>query len=497
MEIDLIKKNQNRQRSLLSGIRWTVFQRGSYFIVSTVLTIVMARLLNPEDFGLVAMATVFTGISASFLDMGLKDALVREKNPSDEFICTMFWLTIIFSLFIWIILIISASAIGNLYNEKIVKIIIYCLSVNVLFSGVRTIYQALLEKALNFKKIAIFELVSRLASSAVGVLMGIFGFGVWSLVTMAVLNECLKTLILVIKVKWKPSIKFNIENIKAVYRFSLYLTLTQFLDHTQRRLEIFVVSVFMGSQSSGIYSQSNILLRQPVKLINGSINAVFFSAFSSMPEQREKISLYCLKLIQATAIFYLPICIILILYSEVLVLVVLGEKWFDMASILPIIGITATILSFHRSNCLLMKTLGRTDLLFKVYCLYLGLTLVGCILGVQYGIQGVASGMLVCSSLLFVISTTVVLPLLEIKMSIYLVQLASPFAYALASLLVGYLAEVMAVTHFESSHKLSATIGVLVSLACYAGALILRPLPVCNDLVKLFNIKYFKKANVI
>ena len=112
--------------------------------MSTVVTVIMARLLNPEDFGLVAMAFVFTGISATFADLGIKDTLVREKNPSDDFICTMFWLTVLFSLFIWIILIMFASVIGNIYNEKIVTIIIYCLSVNVLFSGVRKIYQALL-----------------------------------------------------------------------------------------------------------------------------------------------------------------------------------------------------------------------------------------------------------------------------------------------------------------------------------------------------------------
>lgn len=490
------KKNQNRQHYLLSGIRWSVFQRGSYFVLSTIVTIILARLLNPEDFGLVAMAAVFTGISTTFLDMGLKDTLVREKNPSNDFICTMFWLTFFFSIFVWIILIILAPAIGHLYNEKIVKIIIYCLSVNVLFSGVRTIYQALLEKAFNFKKIAIFELISRLVSSAVGVFMGIFGFGVWSLVTMAVLNECLKTLLLVTGAKWKPSVKFNVEHIKAVHRFSLYLALTQLLDHTQRRLEIFVVSSYLGSQAGGIYSQSNILMRQPVKLINGSINAIFFSAFSSMPERRQTISQYCLKLIQATAIIYLPFCIILILYSEVMVLVVLGEKWFDMASILPFIGITVTIMSIHRSNCLLLKTLGHTDLVFKIYCFYLGLTIVGCILGVQYGIQGLAAGMLVCSLLLFLFSTHLALPFLEIKMSSYLAQLASPFAYALASLLSGYLAEVVAVTHFESSHKISATIGVLVSLGFYTGALILRPLPVCKDLLKLFNIIQLRKENV-
>ncbi|MDB9965141.1 lipopolysaccharide biosynthesis protein [Planktomarina temperata] len=491
------KKKQNQKRSLLSGIRWTLFQRGSYFLVSTALTIIMARLLTPDDFGLVAMAAVFTGISASILDMGLKDALVREKNPSDEFICTMFWLTILFSLFIWIILIISASAIANLYNEKIVKIIIYCLSVNMLFSGVRTIYLAVLEKALDFKNIAIFELLSRVVSGSVGIFMGVFGFGVWSLVTMTILNECLVTLILIIKVKWKPSIRFNIKHAKAVYRFGLYLTLTQFLDHTQRRLEVFIVSFFIGTQSSGIYSQTNILLRQPVKLINGSINAVFFSYFSSTPEKRQTINLYFLKLIQATAILYLPICIIMILYSEVLVLVILGEKWFEMASILPFIGITATILSLHRSNCMLLKTLGRTDALFKVYCVYLGLTLVGCILGVRYGIQGVAFVMIICSSLLFVISTSVVLHLSKIKISIYLAQIASPFVYAVASLLAGYLVEAMTVTNLEDSPKLSATFGLLVSLACYIGALLLRPLPVCNDFVKLFNVKYIKKANNI
>ena len=120
----------------------------------------------------------------------------------------------------------------------------------------------------------------------------------------------------------------------------------------------------------------------------------------------------------------------------------------------------------------------------------------GCILGVQYGIQGVAYGMLVCSSLLFVISTKLALHLLEVKISIYFAQLTGPFVYALASLLAGYLAELMSVTNFEDSPNLSATFGVLVSLACYTGAILLRPLPVCNDLVKLFNIKYNKKANV-
>ena len=153
-------------------------------IMSFAITIVMARLLGPSDFGLVAMATVFTGISLVFIDLGTKDALVRTENLTKEFISTIFWTNIFFSFLVWLILIFFASSIADLYDQKVVQTIVYVMSLNVIVSGVTITFQARLERQMRFKPIAFAQIISRILSATVGVTMAISGYGVWGLVFM-------------------------------------------------------------------------------------------------------------------------------------------------------------------------------------------------------------------------------------------------------------------------------------------------------------------------
>lgn len=480
--------NKNFRYKLLSGLRWTVLNRFGVSLISFLVTLLMARLLNPGDFGLVAMAVVFTGISLVFVDLGTKDAIIREKNNTQEFISSIFWLNISLSLFVWLGLILSASIVADIYDEAIVETIIYIMSLNILVSGLTITFQAQLEKEMRFKPIAIAQVVSRIISSSIGIFMAVSGYGVWSLVFMNVAAEFIYTSIIIINVKKLPAIKLSFAHIRKIYNFSLYLTLTQLLYHLQRRLEIFTVAYFLGNHFAGVYSQTHTMMRQPVKLLNGSFTSVVYSALSSISNEKERTRLLYLKLIQTFALVYIPLSVLFLLFSDPLVLFVLGEKWLELAKLTPVFGIIILFLSFHRGDVLVLKSSGRPKLLFRIYLAYLPITILGCAISSQFGLFWVAISMLIASFLLFITSMMTTTRFLEINFSSYISQINRLLVYGVLMLITGYFIKAYTIKYFDENSIISAIIGIFFCLVTYISALLIRPVDAWTYVLTFLNL---------
>tara|TARA_B100001175_G_C19499958_1_gene637532 strand:- start:1039 stop:2508 length:1470 start_codon:yes stop_codon:yes gene_type:complete len=476
--------------SIISGLRWSAIKRVGQALLSVVVTIIMARLLTPSDFGLVAMATVFTGISNVFTELGTGEALIRKKNASNNFISSVFWLNTGLAIFVCIILFSIAPSVSKIFDEQIVEILIYVLSIEVFLSGLNRVSHALLEKNMRFKAIAFAQIMSQICGACVGISMAFFGYGLWSLVFLGITGQLVYTIISNVFLRWTPSLTFNIDHIKNIFSFSSYLTSMKILDHVQRRSEIFVVTYLMGSYLGGIYSQTFNLMRKPIKLIGGFMVPVLFSAMSSVSENLEEIKTIYLKSVQSFLMIYIPISIILFLYSEPFVLFVLGDQWFEMIPLIPVFGGMLLYWSLHKCNVTSLKSIGRVDLLFKMYAVYVPISILGCILGAQFGIFWVAISMLITTCSLFISSTIMSLKIIRIDFKIYLKQISTLLFYGLLSLIAGYFLNNELGIHFDSSNIVGALIGVLVILFVYIGALLIKPVPACYHLFELLNIKY-------
>jgi teichuronic acid exporter len=482
-------KDKNFRSVFLSGLRWSALKRFGQAFLSVVVIIIMARLLDPSDFGLVAMATVFTGISNVFTELGTGEALIRKKNPTNDFISSIFWLNTSLAIFVCLILSVIASSVANLYDQDVIEILIYVLSIEIFLSGINRVSHALLEKNMRFKAIAFAQIVSQICGAAVGISMAFLGYGLWSLVFLGISSQLIYVIIVNLALRWKPSVTFNFDHIKSIFSFSSYLTLVKILDHIQRRSEIFVVAYFMGSHLGGVYSQSHNLLRKPVKLIGGFMAPVLFSTMSSLTEDMERIKSLYLKSIQSFAMIYIPISTILVLYSEPFVLFILGEKWFEMAQIMPVFGFMLLFASMHKCNTIALKSVGRVDLLFRMYVIFVIASITGCVIGAQFGIFWVAVSMLITTFFLFLASTFISIKVIQIEFLLYIKQISILIIYGLLMLSSGYVFNIFLSGYIASSSIFSGILGFLVCSLVYISALYLRPVPSWNYFIELLNIK--------
>lgn len=481
-------KDKKFRSTFLSGLRWSAIKRVGQAVLSIVVTIIMARLLDPSDFGLVAMATVFTGISNVFTELGTGEALIRKKNPNNEFISSIFWLNTGLAIAVCVMLAIIAPFVAKLYDQEIVEILIYVLSIEILLSGINRVSHALLEKNMRFKAIAFAQIVSQICGAAIGISMAFLGYGLWSLVILGISGQFIYTIIVNIALKWVPKLKFNLDDIKNIFSFSSYLTLNKILDHSQRRSEIFIVAYLMGTHLGGIYSQTYNLMRKPVKLISGFMAPVLFSTMSSFNDDIKKIKSLYLKSIQSFVMVYTPISVILILYSEPFVIFIFGEKWVEMAKLMPVFGSMLLHMSVHKCNTISLKSVGRVDLLFKMYSVFLPASIVACIIGAQYGIFWVAVGMFITTFLLFLSSTIISNSVIKVGFKNYFDQTFKLLVYGTLMLIAGYLINIILSSYFESNF-LSALIGLTIILTFYTCLLIFKPVPACYYFLELLNIK--------
>ena len=483
-------KEKQFKSTLLSGLRWSAVKRFGQAFLSIAVLVIMARLLEPSDFGLVAMATVFTGISNVFTELGTGEALIRKKDPSKEFISSIFWLNTSLSLVVCIALFFISPFAASLYDEKIVELLIYILSIEILLSGVNRVSHALMEKEMRFKAIAYAQLISQIMSSFIGISMAYLGYGLWSLVALGISSQLLYTIILNLFLKWMPSLTFKVEHIKDIFTFSSYLTSMKILDHAQRRSEIFIVAYFMGSYLGGVYSQTVNLMRKPIKLIGGFMIPVLFSSMSSVLDKPEHVKSLYLKSIQSFFMIYAPIGIILILYSDPFVLFVLGDQWFEMIPLVPVFGLMLLYWSLHKCNVTSLKSIGRVDILFKIYIVYVPLSIIGCLIGVQYGIFWVAISMLITTCLLFLTSTLLTLKVIKIKKRIYVKQIEVLLYHSFIMLFVGYTANMILNSYFyETPHIFRATISMILSIGIYVFFIIKYPVEALIYIKELIKIK--------
>jgi len=246
----------NFRDQTISGISWSIkaqiFQQ--FFSIST--SIILARLLNPVDFGLVAMITVITGFAGIFVDMGLGSALIQKKDITQSELSSVFWFNLVAGFLLTLIFITSAQFIATFYDEPLLVPLTIFISFNFIISAFGVIQKALLTKKVDFKTLFKVQFITQPIAVVVGISMAWKGFGPWSIATQIVLNSLLSTSMLWLVSNWKPSWEFKWGSIKGLLGFSLSLFGNRSLNYWVRNLDNLLIGKFIGTDSLGVYSKA-------------------------------------------------------------------------------------------------------------------------------------------------------------------------------------------------------------------------------------------------
>ena len=366
--------------------------QGTSLVVRMGSLMVLARLLAPRDFGLVGMVTAFTGVLNIFRDFGLSTATIQRGHVTDEQISTLFWINVLVGTILALILAGAAPFVAVFYHEPRLVWVCVILATSFIFNGAGVQHTALLERQMRFTTLAAIDIISLVASTAIGIGMAATGFGYRALVATAVTFPLINTLCLWFATGWRPGRIHLQEEVYSMLRFGGTFTLISLIVYTAYNLEKVLLGRYWGANALGLYGRAYQLINLPTENLNSAFGGVAFSGLSRVRDEPERFRNYFLRGYSLVLALTIPITIAAALFAHDLIRVVLGPKWVEVADIFRFLA--PTILIYALINPLLWPTLslGMIGRNLKIVSVLAPLVVCGYVLGLPYGPRGVAIG---------------------------------------------------------------------------------------------------------
>lgn len=377
-----------RKKTIIGSV-WSFISQFGRQILSLIITIFLARLLSPEEFGLIALVSSILSFALIFTELGYGSALIHKKEVSELDLSSVFWVNIIIGTLLTILFLFLADPLVIFFDNNIKEIII-CLSFNFIISSFSIVQRIILVKEMNFKLLARIEILGVLFSGLLAVLMAFFGFGIYSLIAQILSTSLINNILLWKYSSWQPKFIFNLNSIKSLNKFSINYFLNQTFGYWTKNFDNLLIGKYLGEYSLGIYSKSYNLLSFRINSISKIISRVLFPSLSKIQDDNEQIKNFYLKSITAICVVIFPLIIALFITADKIILILYGPKWIEMIpifKILSILGFSLAIGSVH-SNIYLAK--GRTDLQLKLGLIFKPIILFSIYIGLNWGIEGVA-----------------------------------------------------------------------------------------------------------
>lgn len=376
----------------LNGIAWSVVsqvgRQGLIFIIG----IVLARLLSPTEFGLIAMVTVIVNFAIVFAELGFGSALIQKQDIREEHLSSVFWLNLVAGAALTFLFMAGAPIIAKFYGEPLLVSLTMLVSFNFFIGSLNVVQQALLTKALDFRTLSIVEIVAICISGIVAIFLAYTGLGVWSLAVQSIVLSSLTAVLLWKFSNWRPALIFKWNAVKELLRFSTSLLGTQTLNYWARNADYLLVGRFLGSGPLGIYNRAYSVMLFPLTNVSKVLARVMFPSLSIIQEDRSRVKQIYLKMTRMIALVTFPLMTGLFVTVQPFVLTVFGFKWIEMIPILQVLCLIGLIQSIITLNGNLYLSQGKADLQFKLSLIFKANIILGIIVGLRWGIMGVAVG---------------------------------------------------------------------------------------------------------
>jgi len=383
---------QDLKEKTIRGGFAKICSQGANFALRIGSLMILGRLLDPKDFGLVGMVTAVIGVLNLFKDFGLSTASVQRKTVTNEQLSTLFWINMLVGLILALLSLASAPAIAAFYHEPRLFWVTVVLALGFLFNAAGVQHSALLQRHMRFTASAIIETLSSAVSIAVGVGMAFVGYGYWALVWMTVVSPVVSTVCLWLATSWVPGMPHKQVGIRSMMRFGSTITLNGLVVYVAYNLEKILLGRFWGAAAIGIYGRAYQLISIPTDNLNSATGGVAFSALSRLQDDPNRFRSYFLKGYSLVLALTLPATIICAFFADDLIAVILGPKWKEAAPIFRLLA--PTILIFAMINPLgwLLFSLGLVGRSLKIAFVIAPVVIAGYLLGLPHGPKGVALG---------------------------------------------------------------------------------------------------------
>ena len=423
----------------ISGATWSLAGRLLQQAFQFVIGIILARLLIPEQYGLVAMATVFIFISFVFIDSGFSTALIQRKKCTQADYSTIFYVNLIISIIVFFIFYFSASFISKFYNEPRLTNIVRALSFLIILFALTVVQKAIIAREVNFKLRTQIEFSSQVVSGIIAVFLAIKGYGVWALVWKTLLNQFFVTLQLWIRNRWFPSFEFNKKSLKEMFGFSSRLLISGILDRVYQQIYKLIIGKFFPARELGLFTRADQFQRLPSQTISGAITSFTLPIFSKMQNEPERLSRALKKIISLVMFFNINAMVLMAIVAKPMIASLLGSKWIDTTEYLQLLCFVGILYPIHLINVQVLASMGRSDLFLKIEIVKKLFSIPAILLAIFVSIKAMIIGMIVASLASVYINTYYTNKLIGVSLMDQIAEILPSFIVAgiMATITVG------------------------------------------------------------
>lgn len=352
--------------NIFKNFLWKLFERCGVQIVSFIVSIVLARILDPSLYGQIALVTIFLSVLRVFVDCGLGSALIQKKEADFLDYSTVFMCNLILCTGVYLLLFISAPFIADFYNMPDIKSLLRVMGVILIISGLRNVQQAYVAHNMMFKKFFFSTVGGILFSGLVGIAMAYLGFGVWALVGQNVSEVIVNTAILWFTVKWRPNYKFSLQRLKNLLPFASRLLLVSLIDNIYNSARQLIIGKVYTSSELAYFNRGKQFPEMMSTNINSSVDSVMFPVLSKLQDDKLYIKDTMRKVLKINCYLMFPIMVGMACVAPSLIAIVLTEKWMDSVPVMRLFCFSFLIEPIVMANINVLKSIGKAGIYLRV-----------------------------------------------------------------------------------------------------------------------------------
>ena len=387
------------RKRVLGGLAWTGGSQVVMQVVRLLAAVTLARLLAPDDYGLAALALVFASLVLVFSDLALGAAIIQRKTLSEDDRATAFWISIGAGLLFTVLGVALSGPIASLFGQPEVAALCAALSLSFMITSLATIHEALLLRDMKFAPLEQRMMFATVVGAVVGIVVGVKTRDAWAIVAQQLAQAAASTLLLWALSRWRPSFRFSWRSLRELGSFSLYLVGHRLLYYFHRNADNILIGRYLGTAALGVYVLAYNIMLVPFTRIAGPVQKVIGPAFARMQDEPHRIADAWVRVVRLVGALSVPSLLGLIVVAPDFVSVVLGDKWSEAVPVIQVLAVVGILQSLQSISTDILQARGRADTVFRFSILFTAAHTLAFVIGLQWGVVGVAAGYAISSLL--------------------------------------------------------------------------------------------------
>lgn len=380
----------DQKGKVISGLFWKFGERITAQLISLIVSIILARILSPSDYGAVSLVMIFITLANVFVSSGFGSALIQKKDADNLDFSSVFYINILISLFLYVVIFFTAPFVAKFFKLPVLCPGLRVLGIRIVVAAINTVQQAYVSKNMLFKRFFWSTLFGTLLSGVVGVVMAMNGFGVWALIAQYLTNTCTDTIVLWFTVKWRPEKKCSWKRAKTLLSYAWKLLVSALIDTGYNQLRSLVIGKVYTKEDLAFYNQGDKYPSLIVTNINTSISSVLFPALADNQTDKEKVKKMTRRAIQVSSFVMWPMMVGLGVCATPLIRILLTDKWLFCVPYLRIFCFTYGLWPIHTANLQAINAMGRSDIFLKLELMKKSVGLLALFVALKYGPLAIA-----------------------------------------------------------------------------------------------------------